>query len=109
MALGNDNKLFVGARNCPDVASPVNGLNQGCLTIYDTGAGTATVTVGGAGPVTGMAVVPNSHLVYVVMGGALLTFDTTTSAIFKGPCGSPTGGCFIDIVGNAVDVKIVDQ
>jgi hypothetical protein len=105
MVLGADNKLFVGATGCPDGA---NVASAGCLTIYDTSAGTLTVTTGGAGTVTGMAVVPNSHLVYVVMGGELVTYDTRTSAIFTGPCGSPTGSCFIDIVGQAVDVKIID-
>jgi hypothetical protein len=106
MALGTDNKLFVGARNCTDGA---NVPGAGCLTIYDTGAGTFKVTDGGAGPVTGMAVVPNSHLVYVVIGGELVTYDTTTNAIFAGPCANPNGRCFVDIVGKAVDVKIIDQ
>lgn len=106
MALGADNKLFVGASGCPDGA---NVAGAGCLTIYDTSAGTATVTAGGAGSATGMAAVPNGHLVYVVMGGELLTFDTTTSAIFAGPCSNPAGRCFVDIVGQAVDVKIIDQ
>jgi DNA-binding beta-propeller fold protein YncE len=108
MALGADNKLFVGATGCPDGA---NVPGAGCLTIYDTSAATSTptITTGGAGSVTGMAVVPNSHLVYVVMGGELLTYDTRTSAIFAGPCSNPLGRCFVDIVGQAVDVKIVDQ
>jgi hypothetical protein len=106
MVLGADNKIFIGATGCPDGA---NVANAGCLTIYDKGAGLSTITTGGAGTVTGMAVVPNSHLVYVVMGGELVTYDTTTSAVFKGPCGSPTGQCFVDIVGQAVDVKIIDQ
>lgn len=106
MALGADNKLFIGAKNCADGA---NVAGAGCLTIYDISAGTSTVTTGGGGQVTGMAVVPNSHMVYVVMGEQLLTFDTTTSKIFTGTCGNPGGKCFIDIVGQPVDVKIIDR
>lgn len=97
-----NNKIFIGAKNCPD------GTNTGCLTMYNTSAGTAKMTTGPLGSVTGMAVVPRSNLVYVVTGGELLTYDTTTDAIFTGPCNNTIGRCFIDVIGQAVDVKIID-
>ena len=98
----SNNKLFIGAVTCSDTA----GLaNAGCLTIYDTGTSTATITKGGQGVVTGMAAVPVKNMVYVVTGGELLTYDTTTSDIFAGPCQS---SCFIDIVGKAEDVKVIE-
>ncbi len=100
----SNNKIFIGARDCSDAAGVADA---GCLTIYDTSASTAVITKGGKGRVTGMAVVPNKNLVYVVTGGELLTYDTTTSDIFAGPCKS--SNCFIDIVGKAEDVKIIDQ
>jgi hypothetical protein len=90
MALGATNKLFVGGSlNCTT-----------CLTIYDTSANTAKF---GAfpGPVTGMVPIANRTVAYVAVGGALKIYDTTTSAELSAHS--------INIVGQAVDVKAVDQ
>jgi hypothetical protein len=50
--------------------------------------------------VTGIAPISNRNIVYVVQGGELNIYDTTTDAL------TPTQ---IDVVGKAVDVKYVDK
>jgi hypothetical protein len=95
MALGSNNKLFIGSStNC------TNSGTSGCLTIFDTSANTAVIDQPN-GFVTGMAPIANRNVVYVVEGGELKIYDTTTSAQ------STTAS--IDILGTAVDVRTVDQ
>ena len=92
MALTN-NLLFVGARTC-------NNVTQGCLSIYDTGANTARIDAPN-GDVTGMEPISrNRNVLYVVEGGEVRIFDTTTGQL------APTQ---FDIVGKAIDAKLVDQ
>jgi DNA-binding beta-propeller fold protein YncE len=91
MELGSDNKLFIGARDC---------TSGGCLSIFDIGAQTAVVDTP-SGDVTGIAPLANSNEVYVIEGGELRIFDATSSA--------PSTSHFIDIVGQAIDVKEVDD
>jgi hypothetical protein len=90
MELGSSNKLFVGAHGCS---------TRGCLSIFDIGAKTAVVDTP-SGDVSGIAPIAGRNIVYVVEGGELRIFDTTTDA--------PSTTHFIDIVGQAVDVKDVD-
>jgi hypothetical protein len=99
MALGANNKLFVGAINCtnhdPNPATPT-----GCMSIFDTGANTAVVD-NANGYVTGIVPIANRSVVYAVEGGNFEVYDTTTSAV------STT--IFINITGQLVDVKAIDQ
>ena len=97
--LASDNKLFVGANPCSNLTT-TGGPAQGCLTIYDTGSGSAVVGQA-KGFVTGMDPVPGRNVVYVIEGGELVIYDTTTSAVFTQRS--------IDIFGQAYDVKIIDQ
>jgi DNA-binding beta-propeller fold protein YncE len=90
MELGSNNKLFIGSRGCS---------HSGCLSIVDVGSKKAVIDTP-AGDVTGIAPIANSNEVYVIEGGELRIFDTTTSAV------STTH--FIDIVGQATDAKEVD-
>jgi hypothetical protein len=92
MAMGTNNKLFIGAQGCSQ-------SRRGCVTVFDTGAGSAVVDTNN-GDVTGIAPIANRNVVYVIEGGELRIFDTTTS--------QPSNSAFIDIVGKAVDVKEVD-
>ena len=89
MQLGSDNKLFIGARQC----------TTGCLSIFDI-SNQAVVIDPSAGDVTGIEPIANRSVVYVCEGGELRIFDTTTSA--------PSSTAFIDIVGEAIDVREVD-
>jgi len=92
MALGSNSKLFIGSRTC-------NNSVQGCLSIFDTGAGTAVISSAGGGDVTGIEPISGRNVVYVIEGGELRIYDTTT--------GQPQAKQ-IDIVGKAVDVRLVD-
>lgn len=91
MELGSNNKLFIGSRGCS---------GRGCLSIFDTSANTAVVDTPN-GDVTGIAPILGGNEVYVIEGGELRIFDTTTSA--------PSTVHFLDIVGKAIDVKEVDN
>jgi hypothetical protein len=92
MALGASGKLFVGSRACTNAV-------QGCLSIFDTAAGSAVISAAGGGDVTGIEPVSERNVVYVIEGGELVIYDTTT--------GKPQT-TQIDIVGKALDVRVVD-
>lgn len=91
MKLGANSKLFVASRTC--------SATQGCLSIVDTAAGSAVTSAAGGGDVTGIEPVPDRSVVYVIEGGELVIYDTTT--------GKPQT-TQIDIVGKAIDVRVVD-
>jgi hypothetical protein len=108
MELASNNKLFIGARDCTNNPNDSAAAPTGCLTIFDTSAKTAVIdpakdpaTGIAKGFVTGMAPLANRNFVYVVSGGQLRIYDTTTSAISTGRS--------IDITGTVVDVKTIDQ
>ena len=84
-------QLFVGARQCSNTAN-------GCLAIYNTSSGSATLQAA-RGDVTGLEPIPNRTVVYVVQGGELVIYDTTTGQPQKQQ---------IDIVGHAYDVRYVN-
>jgi DNA-binding beta-propeller fold protein YncE len=90
MALGANNKLFIGSTGC---------TSGGCLSIVDIVSNKAVIDTPN-GDVTGIAPIAGRNIVYVVEGGELRIFDTTTSA--------PSTTQFIDIVGQAIDVIEVD-
>lgn len=92
MAFGANNKLFIGSRTCDNVSF-------GCLSIYDTSAGKATVDTPN-GDVTGLQAINGRNIMYVAEGGELRILDTST--------GAPTR-TQVDILGKAIDVKAIDQ
>ncbi len=109
MELASNGQLFIGARTCTNI----NTANEvrGCLTIFDTTKSTVAVpclTVPTVQfclnqvnfDVTGIAPISSRNVVYVVQGGELKIYDTTTDGL------TPTQ---IDVVGKAVDVKYVDK
>ena len=91
MAISNS-RLFVGARACSNVT-------EGCLSIYNSGAGTAAIGTP-QGEITGMQAISGRAIVYVCEGGELRIYDSSTSSE-KLP--AP-----VNIVGKAWDVKTVD-
>ena len=91
MAVSNG-RLFVGSRAC-------SNLTEGCLSIYNSGAGTAAIGTP-KGEVTGMQAISGRNIVYVCEGGELRIYDSSTSSE-KLP--AP-----VNIVGKAWDVKTVD-
>ncbi len=94
MALTANGKLFIGANNC---TNRTDIPNSGCLTIVDTAAQTAFVD-NARGSVTGLQPIEARNVVYVIEGGELVIYDTTTNA----PQSKQ-----IDVVGSAFDVKTV--
>ena len=92
MALGSNNRLYIGARTC-------NNVTTGCLTIYNTSSNTATVDTP-HGDVTGLQPITGRNVMYVIEGGELRIMQTTNDAEQSFP--------IIDIVGRAFDVKLVE-
>lgn len=92
MKLASNGKLFVASRTCSSAV-------QGCLSIFDTAAGSAVTSAPGNGDVTGIEPVSSRSVVYVIEGGELVIYDTTTNK---------PQTTQIDIVGKALDVRVVD-
>jgi hypothetical protein len=99
MTMGSQGQLFVGSRNCTNISTTEI---RGCLTIVNTvgSLSNGSVTVAQRnGDVTGIEPVPNRNVVYVCEGGKLTIYDTTTDQ---------PQTTQVNIVGQAVDVKVVD-
>ena len=103
MALGANGQLFVGARTCteiiPPVPTPTGAEVRGCLSIYNTQTG-AVVIPPANGDVTGIQPIAKRAVVYVVQGGSLGIYDTTTAALQTLQ--------ITNLVGEFFDVKTVD-
>ena len=105
--MGSNAQLFIGSRGCANI-NIAGGEMRGCLTIVNTTSGSisasSVVAPPDNGDVTGIAPIPNRAVVYVCEGGNLRVYSTTTDqlVVFKQPAVSP------GIVGQAVDVKVVD-
>lgn len=90
MAVTADNQVFVGAQGC----------TGGCLSIYNSSNG--RVVIGSdLGDVTGIQPITGRTQVYVVENGELRNWSTVTDAL------APPQQQ-MDIVGQAIDVKLVD-
>jgi len=99
MALGANGQLFVGARDCTEIIAVNTGDEvRGCLSIYNT-LTDAVVIPPANGNVTGIEPIPNRTVVYLVQGGELQIYDTTTDKLQKTQ---------IDVSGELVDVRTVD-
>lgn len=97
MALDTHGHLYVGAKTCTQLR---------CLSIYDTGAHTATVEQdangNGFGDFTGVQLISGRDRIYLAQGGEIRIFDTTTAT----PIPQPQQ---IDTVGKTEDVLLIDQ
>jgi hypothetical protein len=94
--MGANGQLFVGSRTCRNVTSTAE--TRGCLAIFDTIHSKVTVPPEN-GDVTGIEPILNRSAVYVCQGGALKIYDTRTDQLQATQVG---------IVGQAIDVKVVD-
>ena len=98
--ISGDGQLFVGSRNCTNIVPATPGAEQrGCLAILNTNNGNLTIPPDN-GDVTGMQPITNRTVFYLVEGGGLRIYDTTTDKIYLLQS--------INIFGNAVDVKLID-
>ncbi|MFZ0912419.1 MAG: hypothetical protein WAN09_03920 [Candidatus Korobacteraceae bacterium] len=73
MALAANNKLYIGAKTCMN-------LTTGCLSVVDVANNTADAPLPPRGAVTGMLAIAGRNTVYVIEGGYLVIYDTTTDA-----------------------------
>jgi len=94
--MGANGQLFVGSHTCTNVTAPP-GV-RGCLAIYDTVKSQVTIPPAN-GDVTGIEPIPNRTVVYVCQNGALQIYDTATDKLRTTQ---------VDIIGQAIDVKVVD-
>jgi hypothetical protein len=98
--ISGNGQLFVGSRNCTNIVPATPGAEQrGCLAILNTNNGNLIIPPDN-GDVTGMTPITNRTVFYLVEGGELRIYDTTTDKIYLLES--------IDIFGNAVDVKLID-
>jgi hypothetical protein len=101
MEISNNGQLFVGATTCSNInnASEV----RGCLSIFNTSNSTVVIPPDN-GDVTGIQPITNRNVVYLCEGGYFRIYDTTIDKLQVPPAGLSS----IVIVGDAVDVKLVD-
>jgi hypothetical protein len=98
--ISGDGQLFVGSRGCTNIVPVNTGDEQrGCLAILNTNNGNLIIPPDN-GDVTGLQPITNRTVFYVVEGGQLRIYDTTTDKIYT--------VASIDILGNVVDVKLID-
>jgi hypothetical protein len=74
MAISNNNKLYIGAVTCANVT-------VGCLSVVDLGKVAADPQPAPLGAVTGMQSIPNRNVMYVIQGGVLNIYDTSTGQL----------------------------
>ena len=89
MAISGNGELLIGARTC----------SAGCLSIFNI-ASSAVVVPPATGDVTGIQPITGRNVAYVCQNGALNIYDTTKNALQTTQ---------VDIVGQAVDVELVDS
>jgi len=102
MEMGSNGQLFIGARACTNINIPPSGNDpgevRGCLSIFNT-RNSEVVIPPNNGDVTGLEPVANRNVVYLVQDGELRIYDTTTDQKQSRQ---------VDVIGQAVDVKVVD-
>jgi hypothetical protein len=72
----NNNKVYIGAKTCNNTAT-------GCLSVVNLTTQTADAPLPPLGPVTGILSIPNRDTMYVIQGGVLYIYDTTTDQLQK--------------------------
>lgn len=102
MALTPNGQLYIGATGCTLGAVNVQNQRQGCLTIFNTSTSVVTPVLVPAlranGDVTGLAPVPGRNAIYVVEGGVVDIFDTTTNAVSTTAIAPAFPGTVFDVV-----------
>jgi hypothetical protein len=68
----NNNMLYIGAKTCSNIVT-------GCLSIVNLTNNTAVAPGQPLGAVTGLQSIPNRNAMYVIQGGLLNIYDTTTN------------------------------
>jgi hypothetical protein len=87
-------QLFIGSAGC-------SNTSNGCLSVYSSSGSQVVNSAAGTGDVTGIQPIDGRTVVYVIEGGELVIWDTTTVA----PIDSSKQ---IDFVGHAYGVQLID-
>jgi hypothetical protein len=90
MAVASNGKLYIGARTC----------SGGCLSIFNIATGNVDIPKI-PGDVTGIQPITGRNVVYVCQNGGLNIYNTANDLLQTTPT--------IDIVGQAMDVELVDS
>jgi hypothetical protein len=98
MAVTSDNQVFIGAQGCTNVST--SGGRRGCLSLYNSSNGNVVIGTD-TGDVTGIQPLSGRPQVYVVENGEIRNWSTLTDTL------APPQQQ-MDIVGQAIDVKLVD-
>ena len=100
-----NNRIYVGAHGCTVQPGTAANTVRGCLSIFNTGSSSVTFPQESSFrqnfDVTGLQPITGRNIIYVVQGGELDFFDTTTDAV-------ATGITLIDVVGKAIDAVLID-
>jgi hypothetical protein len=104
MAFAN-NRLYIGANGCTVDPGTAANTVRGCLSIFNTSNSSVVFPQESSFrqnfDVTGLQPISNRNVIYIVQGGELDIFDTTTDA-------PATNITQLDVVGNAIDVVQID-
>jgi hypothetical protein len=105
MALTSTGRIYIGASGCSAEPGSTANTVRGCLTIFNTSTLATTFPQESSFrqgfDVTGLQPISNSSVIYVIQGGELDFFDTTTDAVAPGIT-------IVDIIGKAIDVVQID-
>jgi hypothetical protein len=105
LVMAPNNQLFIASRTCTNVIAAHSIPGRGCLSVLNTGGGTV-YTAAQNGDVTGIQPILNRTVVYVCEGGIFTIYDTALDLGKQRqllPQEAQT-----TIVGQAIDVKLVD-
>ena len=100
-----NSRVYVGSRGCTVEPGTAANTVRGCLSIFNTGPSGVTFPTESSFrqnfDVTGLQPISGRSIIYVVQGGELDFFDTTTDAV-------ATGITALDVVGKAFDAVLID-
>jgi hypothetical protein len=106
LVMAPNNQLFIASRNCTNVIATGATPGRGCLSVLNTAGGTV-YTSSQNGDATGIQPILNRSVVYVCEGGAFAIYDTALDLGSQRKL-KPQTTTEIAIVGQAIDVKLVD-
>jgi hypothetical protein len=106
LVMAPNNQLFIASRNCTNIIATSKAPGRGCLSVLNTGGGTV-YTAAQNGDVTGIQPILNRSVVYVCEGGAFAIYDTALDLGSQRQL-VPQTKTEITVVGQAIDVKLVD-
>jgi DNA-binding beta-propeller fold protein YncE len=100
-----NSRIYVGAHGCTVDPGTAANTVRGCLSIFNTGSSAVTFSTESSFrqnfDVTGLQPISGRNIIYVVQGGEIDFFDTTTDAV-------ATGITPLDAVGKAFDAVLID-